>query len=192
MGTGVGVRGKLCYQTEAASPPGTGLRTTRCNERNQSTKKSIFSPGVTAEFCSAPSPKPAILSSSPSLAVFSVTPQGHRPHLVAASTQHSACLRPRLFSGALGYNSPSLHLVILPINPTAQKATPSATGKPGQMREPVLTCSTAAHCWGRADINVMKQLSAAPLHTGRVQGRAWRIKSAAASQSLCLNDLSTV
>lgn len=35
---------------------------------------------------------------------------------------------------SVGDNSPSLHLVILPIESTAQKAAPSATGKPGQMR----------------------------------------------------------
>lgn len=60
--------------------------------------------------------------------------QGHSPHLADGPPQHSPCLRPLLFSGSLGYNSPSLHLVILPIQSTAQKAAPSATGKPGQMR----------------------------------------------------------
>lgn len=60
--------------------------------------------------------------------------QGHGPHLAHAPIQHSPCLWPLLFRESVGDNSPSLHLVILPIKSTAQKAAPSATGKPGQMR----------------------------------------------------------
>lgn len=95
-------------------------------------RKAFLLPGP-CQILLHPNYKPAVCLQAPSL-LFSQWLQGHSPHLANAPIQYSSCLQPMLFSGFVGYNSPSLHLVILPIKSTAQKAAPSATGKPGQMR----------------------------------------------------------
>lgn len=117
--------------------------------------------------------------------------QGHYPHLADGPTQHSPCLWPLLFSGSLGYNSPSLHLVILPIKSTAQKATPSAIGKPGHMRIANVNMFCDGMLLGVGPILMWwGSLMQLPSH-GAGTGERVEDQIAAASQSLCLNDLST-
>lgn len=153
-------------------------------------RKAFLSPGP-CQILRQPHSGPAIMSSSPFSAAFWVTPRSRSPPGWWPCTS-SPYLQPLLFRGSLGYNSPSLHLVILPIKSTAQKAAPSATGKPGQMRIAnvnmfcdgmLLGVGPSLMWWGS-----LMQLSS----HGAGAGERVEDQRAAASQSWGLNDLSTM
>lgn len=152
--------------------------------------KAILSPGP-CQILLHPHSRPAVMPSSPFSAAFCVTPRSQSPPGWWPYPR-SPYLQPLLFRGSLGYNSPSLHLVILPIKSTARKAAPSATGKPGRMRGASIDMSCDGTLLGAGPLFMwwgsLMQLSSHGAGAGqRVEGQR-----AAASQSWGLNDLSTM